>query len=187
MIGASQNLNHQEIVPLHVPLSKTFDASMAADLVKAYVKLASTPTLKNRVQTAMERLHQALVRRSPADKALELAIALETLLVASPGEHTFKIALRAALLTAENLEERSRNRAIIEAVYGMRSALMHSGEAPTECKVRGYGRKPAVEVAAEATTITALIIRRVLTEGRLPDWRTVELSNGMRRRTGGAT
>jgi Apea-like HEPN len=183
LIGASQNLNHQEIVPIHVPINKTWDASAAPELVKAYLELASTPALKNRVHTAMERLHQALVRRSPADKALELAIALETLLVNSQGEHTFKIALRAALLTAENLEERSRNRAIIEAVYGMRSALMHSGQAPTECKLRGYGKKPSVEVAAEAATITSLIIRRVLAERQLPDWNSLELSIGMQQGT----
>ena len=177
VIGAASGLSHQEIVPFHVPESKALDASEASELVKAYAGLA--PSLKNRARTAMERLHQALVRRSPADQALEIAIALETLLVNSSGEHTFKIALRAALLTSEDVEERSHNRAMIEAVYGMRSALMHSGQAPTECKVHNHGRRPAAEVAADAARITALIIRRVLTRGELPDWNSLELSNGM--------
>ena len=127
----------------------------------------------------MERLHQSLVRRSPGDKSLELAIALETLLVDSPGEHTFKIALRAALSTSDDLAQRSRSRAIIEAAYGLRSALVHGGQAPQDCRVRGHGTEPATDVAAEAARITAQVIRRVLAEGRLLDWARLELSNGI--------
>jgi hypothetical protein len=175
VIGVGTLSSHQEILPMHFPPNTDFDPSEAGKLVSAFMKLE--PWLETRIRTAMERLHQSLIRRSPADKSLELAIALETLLVNSAGEHTFKIALRAALMTADSVDERSRNRAIIEAAYGMRSALMHSGQSPKDCKVRGHGTETAVEVVAEAARITARVIRRVLAEGRLPDWSRFELSN----------
>lgn len=178
VIGAGSFLSHQEIVPLHFPENTAFDASKASELVRAFMGLV--PTLKSLVRTAMERLHQALIRRLPADQALEIAIALETLLVDSPGEHTFKIALRAALLTSDDVNERSMTRGIIEAAYGMRSALMHSGQAPAECKVRDHGKKAAADVSAQAAKITALVIRRILADGQ-PDWRKLELSNGTQR------
>jgi len=176
VIGAASRISHQEILPLHIPESAPLDVADPSRLVRAYVRIDSP--VRNRLRTAMERLHQALIRRSPADQALEIAIALETLLVNSAGEHTFKIALRAALLTSDDLTERSQNRAIIEAVYGMRSALMHTGQSPTECKVRNSGKQPAATVATSAARITARIIRRALADGHLPDWDTLELSQG---------
>jgi hypothetical protein len=138
------------------------------------------PDIRSRVHTALTRLHQALTRRYPADCALEISIALETLLVNSPGEHTFKIALRAALLGSENIDERVENRAIIEATYGMRSALMHSGHAATVVKVKGQGKRPAIEVVTESTTITARVIKRIIKKGKFPEWNLFEISNGTR-------
>ena len=101
------------------------DLDRAADLLRQLIGL--TADYKNRARTAMQRLGLACLRRGPADQALELAIALEALVVDSPGEHTFKIALRAAILTSTELESRRRRRAIIEAMYKIRSSLMHSG------------------------------------------------------------
>lgn len=175
IFGYSTLSSHPEVLPTHLPETEGFDCAQGRDLVGAFVKFDSG--LKTRLRTAMGRLHLSLVRRSPADKSLELAIALETLLIDSAGEHTFKVALRAALMTADSLTERSRNRAIIQAAYGLRSALMHSGHAPATCKVHGFGQESTPNVVAEATRITAKVIRRVLMQGGLPDWPRLELSN----------
>ena len=140
--------------------------------------MALTPTTKNRVRIALERLHQALIRSDPAARMLEISIALETLLITSAGEHTFKLSFRAALLVSDNIKERIVNRAIIEAAYGIRSALMHSGHTKTKVKVKGQGKKSVEEVASKAVTITALVIKRIIMEGKIPEWNRFELSGG---------
>jgi hypothetical protein len=173
LLGSGTSFGHQEVVPLLVTDEGTVDLQDAAGIVARF--LALPDGVRDRARTAMERVHLAFIRSKPADKALELAIALETLLVESPGENTFKIALRSALLTSPDPQTRSTNRAMIEAAYRLRSALMHSGKAPSECRVRGQSQRPATEVAANATDIAVNVVRRILTDGGLPDWNLVEL------------
>jgi len=93
------------------------------------------------------------------------------------GEHTFKISLRSALLTSEEVAVRTANRAIVEAAYGLRSALMHGGKAPESLKVRGLGELPSSEVVNRAAEITIAVIQRILLDGELPDWPAIELSH----------
>src|SRR5262249_31178792 len=94
-LGPSTQLTHQEITPLTVEGGGQVDLGQAATLLGQFIGLSGKQ--KNRARTAMQRLGQACLRLGSADRALELAIALEALLVDDPGEHTFKIALRAAL------------------------------------------------------------------------------------------
>jgi hypothetical protein len=174
-LGSITHLTHQEITPLTIQDAGQVDPARAADLLRQLIGL--TADQKNRARTGMQRLGLACLRRGPADQALELAIALEALLVDSPGEHTFKIALRAAILTATELESRRRRRAIIEAMYKVRSSLMHSGHSSDTCKVRGFGDLQTTEIVSEALKITALVIQRIIGLGGPPDWGSLELSS----------
>jgi len=174
-LGSGTYQTHQEITPLTMDCNSRLDVAQAATLFGQLVKLNAGQ--KNKARTAMQRLGLACLRRWPADRALELAIALEALLVDSSGENTFKIGLRAALLTASDLESRRRCRAIIEAMYGIRSSLMHSGQTKDICIVRGYGKLQTSEVVSEALRITALVIQRMIRLGAPPDWSILELSS----------
>ncbi|MBT9172480.1 MAG: hypothetical protein DDT21_00863 [Syntrophomonadaceae bacterium] len=174
-LGQDMYLTHQEITPLTIQDFGQVDPARAATLLRLLVGL--NDKWKNRARTAMQRLGLACLRRGPADRALELAIALESLLVDSPGEHTFKIALRAALLTSTELESRRRHRAIIEAMYQIRSSLMHSGHSSDTCKVRAYGNRQTTEIVSEALKITAMVIQGIVGLGVHPDWCSLELSN----------
>lgn len=171
--GGATSFGHQEVIPLDLRDKGEVDGEKAARIVSDF--FATEESVRHRLRTAMERVHLAFIRLSPADKALELAIALETLLVDSPGENTFKIALRAGLLTGEDVQSRAMNRAIISAAYGLRSALMHSGQSPKDCKVRGYAKMPAADVAARATEIAVGVVLRILRDRREPDWNLLEL------------
>ena len=165
---------HQEVVPMLTPEPGEMDLRQAAEIVRAYYALDKVA--RRKVRTAMERVHLTFIRSSPEDKALELSIALETLLIDSPGEHTFKISLRAALLTTEDINTRATNRAIIHAAYTLRSNLVHGGQSKSEVKVNGEGKVPSKDVAKRATAITIKVIQSVLTAGKSPDWADVELS-----------
>ena len=168
------SIPHQEVVPMLTPEPGEMDLRRAAEIVRAYYDLDKVA--RQKVRTAMERVHLAFIRSSPANKALELSIALETLLVDSLGEHTFKISLRAALLTTDDIKTRATNRAIIHAAYTVRNKLVHTGESTNEVKVMGKGKVPSRDVAKRATAITISVIQSVLTSGKLPDWSNVELS-----------
>ena len=174
IVKGGASFSHQEVVPMLTPEPGEMDLGQAAEIVRAYYALDKVA--RRKVRTAMERVHLAFIRSSPEDKALELSIALETLLIDSPGEHTFKISLRAALLTAEDINTRATNRAIIHAAYTLRSNLVHGGQSKSEVKVKGEGKVPSKNVAKRATTIAINVIRSVLTAGKLPAWSDVELS-----------
>lgn len=174
LLGMLTTLSHQEIVPLFMKGQTELDATAAKQTVRAY--FASEAKQRQRIRTAMERVHLGLIRSSPADRMLEIAIALEALLVDSAGENTFKVSLRASLLASNELQSRVADRAIIAAAYGLRSALMHSGQSPTTCTVRGRGKMAAADVATRAVEIALAVLRRVVAMGRLPDWSALELS-----------
>ena len=165
---------HQEVLPMMTHATDEMDLEQATEVVPAYYALDKVA--RRKVRTAMERVHLAFIRGSPADKALELAIALEALLIDSRGANSFKISLRAALLTAEDIKTRATNRAIIHATYTLRNQLVHSGESKSEVTVNGEGQVPSRDVAKRATAITINAIQSVLTAGKLPDWSDVELS-----------
>ena len=167
----------QEVLPFGFLAGSPAPTTDMQAIVRAYMALE--PAIRNRVRIALERLHKALIRSTPADRALELSIALEALLIDSRGEHTFKLAYRAALLVSEDVEERIETRAIIGAIYGMRSDLMHGGQHSETVKViKGQEKEPAEEVASRAAKITALVIKRIILEGGPPEWNQFELSDG---------
>jgi hypothetical protein len=173
-IGMITTTRHQEVVPLFLNGQIVVDANQTLDEVRAFLSLPTD--VQRRARTANERVHLALIRWSPADRMVEVAIALETLLVNSPGENTFKVSLRSALLASDGLQSRALDRATISAAYGLRSALMHGGASPSLCKVHGKGELPAAEVADRAVEIARAVIRRILFDGRIPDWSALELS-----------
>ena len=164
---------HHEIVPMLIVEEGDMDLSKASKTVRAYYDLDKVT--RRKVRTAMERVHMAFIRNSPQDKALDLSIALETLLIDSPGEHSFKISLRAALLTEDDITTRAATRAIIRAAYNLRSELVHGGRFKNEVTVDGE-KVPSRDVAKKATAITIGVIQSVMSAGKSPDWSEVELS-----------
>lgn len=164
-----------EIPPSGFEPEVTINAADARAVLAGFFALSGQPLA--RVRVSLQRLNQALRRRAVGDCALELSIALEALLSdGSQGEHTYKVALRAALLSGGDLERRAESRAIIHAVYGLRSALVHRGTAPEMVKVRSKGQLPAKEVVKQGASITATVIREVIRRGEIPDWNALELN-----------
>lgn len=148
----------------------------ARQVVSGFLALKDASRAKVRV--SLERLNQAMRRRAPGDKALELSIALEALLTAGdeqPGEHTYKVGLRASLLVGVDVKQRVENRAIVAAVYRLRSAVMHRGTAPESMHVRGQGDLASSELVGSGASVAASAIRRVLCEGNLPNWYDLEV------------
>lgn len=134
--------------------------------------------LKKRLLVALERLNSGLRRLSSGDKAIDLSIAFESLLTEKNerGEHTFKISLRAALLLdLPDYETRKGIRALVKALYGLRSSMVHDGATPSSKRVSGRGKVPSHEIVNEGGAILAQIIQKIVSERNLPDWNALEL------------
>lgn len=172
-LGASRSSSHIEIMPIRIAQPEALDAELASSLVGRYLSLEGS--VKQRLRVALDRLNQGLRRFRPGDQAMEISIALETLLADGGTENTYKIGLRAALLLGGDTATRQENRAIVGGAYVMRSALVHSGTVSTEIKVPRLGKIPADEVAKRAAKICAEVIQGIIKRGHIPEWFEFEL------------
>jgi hypothetical protein len=165
-----------EILPIWLPPAVAFHATEAKALISSYLKLPED--VRDRVRTSIQRLVQAMLRRTVGDKAADLSIALETLLASDGGgEHTWKVSTRAAALTGWDLQSALYRRGIVAATYRMRSALVHTGSASNQITVRGEKRS-AGEVCEEAVRICAAVIRAIIERASIPDWAAFDVSGG---------
>jgi hypothetical protein len=163
-----------EIIPSQFTRDVQIDPGVAADVVSRFLKLDTTD--RERVRLALDRLNLAVRRHRVAEQALELGIALETLLTDdNPGENTFKLGLRAALLAGPDLAGRTRRRAIVGALYRLRSAVSHSGTIPSDVRVVGVGKMATADVMSEALSVVAETIRAVIVRSAIPEWYAFEL------------
>lgn len=172
-IGAGRSHSHIEIMPIGIAEPEIFDAELASNLVGKYLSIDGS--VKQRLRIALERLNQGLRRFSPGDRAMEISIALETLLADGGTENTFKIGLRTALLLGGDGAKKLENRAIVGGAYIMRSALVHNGTVSSEIKVSRLGKLPASEVANRAAKACGEVIQSIIKRGHIPEWFEFEL------------
>lgn len=172
-LGAARSSGHIEIMPIRVAQPEVLDAELASSLVGRYLSLEGS--VKQRLRVALERLNQGLRRFRPGDQAMEISIALETLLADGGTENTYKIGLRTALLLGGDTATRQENRAIVGGAYIMRSALVHSGTVSDEIKVPRLGKIPAYDVAKRAAKICGEVIQGIIKRGHIPEWFEFEL------------
>jgi Apea-like HEPN len=111
-----------EVRPMNLTSFGVFDADRAQRLVRAY--LALDADARGRSHLALDRFDRALRRHTPGDAAMELAISLDSLLGDGEGELTWKIGLRSALLVAGTKSQRFERRAVVEAIYRLRSRVV---------------------------------------------------------------
>lgn len=164
---------HLEVIPWgHIPPQRV-EAEPATRLVSAFLGMKEEG--RTQLRLALRRFNQAMRRPAHGDRALDLAIALETLLVDGSGENTYKISLHAALLLGGSLEDRYATRAVVSALYALRSRLVHDGILPKTVGVKGTGKRPAADVVKDATSVATRIFSAILDLGRVPDWYAIEL------------
>jgi hypothetical protein len=167
--------SHQEVVPHGIVPPVRLDPHEAHDIVSAFFRLRGNPP-QAKIRIALSRLNQAMRRPPHGDRTLDLAIALESLLVDGAGENTFKLGLRCGLLLPGSIERRRSVRSVIGALYTLRSALAHDGVLPSEVKVVGQGKKPSAQIVEEATRVCAEVLRTILLSGWIPDWYASEIA-----------
>ncbi|WP_162820527.1 HEPN domain-containing protein [Microvirga calopogonii] len=146
--------------------------------IEAYFSLQAE--VREKVDVSLDRLNQAIRRRTVGDKAIDTAIALEALL-AKEGEKSeilYRLGLRAALILGGDLSTRRTNRNLIKAFYTLRSRVAHGEAAPATIKVPGQGAVPSIELAESAVKLCGELLNTLIRHGELPDLEDLELQGG---------
>lgn len=136
--GLSFSFGNSEIASRWFPIPTEATPNDILSVVSRYLTLH--PETREKLRPALLRLNQALRRQPSGDKALDLAIVLESLLVEKGGEITFRLALRCALLYPGDFDKKMWVRAMVEALYQQRSELAHKNISNTEVRLKGQPR-----------------------------------------------
>jgi hypothetical protein len=164
--------SYQELLPWNYQNDVEICREDVERIVPKY--LQTNDPLKTRIHLSLQRLNQGLNRPPHGDRALDIAIAIESLLVEGIGENTYKMGLRSALLLGGSIEERRRIRSIITALYSLRSSLIHCGILPKEVNTI-LGKNKSASIVIDATNICAKIIQKIIQLGSIPNWYDYEL------------
>jgi hypothetical protein len=132
------------------------------ELVEKYLDLGAH--LKKKLAVPIQRLNQALKRLDMVDRAIELGVALEALLV-DDRDHdapiSYLLRIRGSWLAGGTLEERKENYKLLRDAYDLRSRAVHSGN---------ISKPGADEVLREGSALCANLIRSVIQRGHVPRW-----------------
>jgi hypothetical protein len=138
--------------------------------------LALDERLKKKLTVPLERLNLALRRQNRVDLAIELGIALESLLMADRDQDapiSYLLRVRGALLGAGTLAEREELSKIVRDVYNLRSAAVHSGTLSARVSDR-----EADEILRKGLSVCAKLLAAVIDRGSMPEWDTLILDSG---------
>jgi hypothetical protein len=144
-----------------------FPADMAA-IRRAFEQLAAFTEVDS-LTRAIDRLGRSRLAIHPVDRALDLGMAAEIVLMHDQGrsntEITYKIASRAAWLLGEDADQRAEIFEQIKQLYAARSTAVHSGALPSKSKID-------LDVADE---LVGRVIRAILERGSFPDWKSLTM------------
>jgi hypothetical protein len=131
-------------------------------------------TERARLRIPLDRLNRALRRAASTDSAIELGIALESLLLSDlddeRGELTFRLRLRGARFLANTLTARKEVDRLLRDVYNARSIAVHTGRLPDR-----IGGVPITQLLEDGYRLAARVIEKIIRDGT-PDWPNVQLS-----------
>jgi hypothetical protein len=157
-------------------------AVQARELYERFSRLS--PDHKDLMRLRMQRLNSAMRRRNSVDAAIDLGITLESLFLNDDeGEITFRLRLRAARLLGQNDTERARVFNLVNDLYTVRSAAVHSGRLPIKKKIQKhleatYGAQPIPKLLEEGFALAAQAITSFLQTGepQPKDWTKIALA-----------
>lgn len=147
---------------------KPLDGKATASLFKRFQKMSSPEQKVMRI--SLDRLNQALRRQNLVDKAIDLGIALEVILLhgineGDRGEMRYRSSVRGATFLGENKAERTKIFKRLRDTYDLRSVAVHSGVIKSK-----KGKKSPEKILEEAIRDSVDIAKKLIDRGSFPDW-----------------
>ncbi len=147
-----------------------FPADMA--MIKTAFRQLAAFAEGDSLTRAIDRLGRSRLAIHPVDRALDLGMAAEIVLMHDLGtsntEITYKIGSRAAWLLGEGAAERTRIFDEMKHLYKARSDAVHSGVLPPKSKVD-------LDLADQ---LVVRVVRAILQRGSFPDWASLTMGGG---------
>jgi Apea-like HEPN len=147
--------------------------SSHVELANAFFNIDTT-TRRNVLHIPLDRLDRSLHEKDFADRAIDLGIALEALLLheqrGDRGELKFRLGLRGAWLAGEDANERVEIQKTLAKVYQLRSDAVHAGKVePSE---------PNAQTLKRGTVLCRRLVRKMIEAGGGVDWTALVLGGG---------
>jgi hypothetical protein len=131
---------------------------------------------KDRMRLPMSRLNAALRRRENTDTAIDLGIALESMLLGKVDtDKRYQAAIRCSFLLGENPDAKHRLHDLASELYNLRNKAVHRGALKPDDLVWLKGQE-LHKVLEEGSQLIARMIKRFIdNKAREPDWNSLVL------------
>ncbi|MCJ7777812.1 MAG: HEPN domain-containing protein, partial [Sedimentisphaerales bacterium] len=132
-------------------------------------------SVRDSLKIPIQRLNQSLRSQSHTDKFIDLAIALESLIlheIKDREQLSFTFRLRGAWLLGRNAKERKENFDLLKDIYNARSMAVHSGK----IDAKKLKMSPQ-DVFDRGVNTCAKIIKEIISNCKFPDWNTLILGD----------
>lgn len=161
-IGAESLLQHEA----------RLEEREACELGNAYFALDETVRTKY-LRIPLDRLNRAGRERDPTDRAIDLGIALEALLLheQKEGELSFRLAMRGAWLVGSSAKQREQAFNLLRSLYNLRSTAVHSGEFSTKPNARNDLR--------DGLSLCQRLIEIMIDKKCVVNWNSLVLGEGL--------
>jgi len=172
MIGSSYNTVPIDGTKVDISPPIALDGESIAGLFHNFVDFK--PSEKNVIRISLDRLYQALSERNLVDKAIDLGIALEVLLLHGTGDNDrgelkYRSSIRGAAFLGGNHQERMQTYNNLKTAYDLRSKAVHSGNLSSKKKEKNKRETPH-ETLRKATDTCARLARELINRGSFPNW-----------------
>ncbi|HDR9156843.1 TPA: hypothetical protein QDB05_003340 [Burkholderia vietnamiensis] len=162
-----------EVLPSGPMDFPSLDPAEAKEMVSLFFNLSEND--RNIIRFSLQRLNIAQRRSSRGDRAVDLVVAMESL-IARKEEAAIseKIRTRAAYILCATDKEKLRIEDVLKHTYNYRSKMVHEGREPTKSRqVAGEETQPQ-DVIAAAIKICVDVIKCILHKGQIPTWKEVD-------------
>ena len=131
-----------------------------------------SPAEINVMRIGLDRLNLALGREEIVDRAIDLGISLEVMLlhgIRERTEMTYRASIRGATFLGGSQQDRMKTFKLLRVAYDLRSKAVHTGELKMGKK---YNGPPPKDLLEDAANLCASVARTLIKRGSFPDWET---------------
>jgi hypothetical protein len=173
----TQATSHLELIrPKHHEIWRGIDSLYVQQLFNSYIQMEEH--LRLPIDISLSRRSQAMNTWNDVNKAIDLGIAVESVLT-SPDttvQLSLQIRILGSKLVASNIDERLKVSALLDALYQVRSSAVHTGTLKPRYKVKGVGSKVSPQtILDEGIDILGKCLIKIIAMGGLPSKKYEEI------------
>lgn len=138
------------------------DLDGVSDLYQRYMAIPEKRRLP--IDISLWRRAQAMNTWDNINKAIDLGIALESVLTSSKTRDQLSLQIRVlgAKLSSSDRDERSKVFSTLKCIYGIRSEAVHNGIVDKFYKIKDQGRKSTNEILDDGLAILGNCLREII-------------------------